>query len=399
MKTQQPIINRIIKHIDSLFIIDKIFDVVMIFIGLYAAIAVGEYYKQKAEKNEYLELLTRFHTELSSNAVLIEGYDKTLSSYFKVWSSVCNFVKDKDMKAYPGFLEIYSSQPINLQNREFMSFNKDVFKNKRLLADLVMHYDQGENVKIRASEAMQLVSEFYSSYFAMYNSEKMSNFNNEQYFIEFNLLYSKFSKYSTLMLKPCIIDYKNTNERILYAIEGELSKYGKSLDDIRDYSDYYWLSHYAASLGNYDACFDYTNKGLKILGEDISKMNAEEKSLYGRFNKNAYFACASLSKSDSVDSSKLDARQIEHLKKWENSAVYLGLCWICMMQYYHDKDNLEEFQSYLQKYILANQDKDMLLENVSGWKKFTSKESVSKIIVSSGISYDQLYNAMNPSEM
>ena len=70
-----------------------------------------------------------------------------------------------------------------------------------------------------------------------------------------------------------------------------------------------------------------------------------------------------------------------------------------MMQYYHDKDNLEEFQSYLQKYILANQDKDMLLENVSGWKKFTSKESVSKIIVSSGISYDQLYNAMNPSEM
>jgi hypothetical protein len=271
-KVENSLIKKVILHLDTLFIIDKAFELLMVFIGLFAAISVDGYMEKKSETTAYISYLSKLHTELSNNAVLIEGYNKSIENYIEIWSETSDNFTTNNIVSSPGFQKMYSSQPIPLENRIFSTLDKDGFQNKRLLADLFRHYGQEDEIKQNMNEAENMLSEFYTSYYNVYAGPFFNVENNVEDKIKWNLLFSKFGKFTSLKIQPIIADYEITNERILEEIEIELDGFGKKVEDIRDQSDYYWLSYYALLLENNDDCIEFgkiVRKLFEFVGDSI----------------------------------------------------------------------------------------------------------------------------------
>ena len=369
-------------------------DLIVAFIGLFAAQHVTEHYKQRDETREYLETLTRLHTELSNNAVLIEGYRENTTAWNKVFKDVYNRAKDGEPKMYNGFSEIYSANPVELRNSEFAALNRSIFKNQRLYADLLMHDKQAAKVKLCSVEAVKVLTDYCASYMAMSMAPQMKGGAAAEATVRFNTLFYQYDKYAGSILLPEIADYKVTNDRLLLAVEGELAGHGKSIEQLRDAGDYYWMSHYALLLDRHDDCLKYAEKGLSKLGSSLERMSPEDTSLYGRLHKNAFAGIHGLANSKNRDSSGDDARLLTHLKEWEKSGVYKGVCRIQMMNFYHQRNQLAPFRDCMLAYITDSCDPSALLAALPQWVSFVSRDEIKTILHRVGVTEEILNTAL-----
>ena len=370
--------------------------IVVTFLGVFAGQNVSDVYRHREETRQYLEALTRLHTELSNNAVLIEGYKENTAAWNRVFKEVYTLAKAGEPKPYDGFSEIYSANPVELRNAEFAALDRSIFENQRLYADLLMHDSQASKVKVCSAEAVKILSDYCASYMAMYMMSQMKGADAGEHTVRFNTLFNQYNKYAGSILLPEIADYKVTNERLLLAVEGELAAHGRSIEQSRDAGDYYWMSHYALLLKRPAECLAYAEKGLARLGSSLERMSAEDKSLYGRLHKNAAAGTLGLASAKNQGAPVDDPRPLMHLKEWEKSGVYTGLCRIQMMNLYHQNNQFEPFRACMAKYLEDKSDLVPLVSALPKWVSFVSRGEIKTLLLKAGATEESIAMAVRP---
>ena len=68
-------LKKLFDFLDSRLLIDKLIDLILIFVGLLCALSVENYIENNENNKQYIKSLTSIHSELETNLLLNEGND------------------------------------------------------------------------------------------------------------------------------------------------------------------------------------------------------------------------------------------------------------------------------------------------------------------------------------
>tara|TARA_B100002052_G_scaffold277793_1_gene283567 strand:+ start:441 stop:1139 length:699 start_codon:yes stop_codon:yes gene_type:complete len=120
------------------FIIDKFVDFVLIFVGLYAALAVENSIAETENKNNYINDLLKVHEEILRN----NNETENIKSYIEFHSNRANDIADYFINGKKVMHVIQTINDISFEFNSFNSIDKDNFKNREILSKVFELYDQ-----------------------------------------------------------------------------------------------------------------------------------------------------------------------------------------------------------------------------------------------------------------
>lgn len=129
-------ISRLKKYFGSLLIIDKSLDLLLLFVGLFAAIQVDSYIKQKKTEEAYKNSLTKIFTEISVNKITLKDYSNSLDGSENVIWDLDSLGKLGFNNTYEGIRNISSLEVMDLRDNTFKVLDEKNFLNKNLLRDI-----------------------------------------------------------------------------------------------------------------------------------------------------------------------------------------------------------------------------------------------------------------------
>ena len=120
------------------FIIDKFVDFVLIFVGLYAALAVENSITASENKNKYINDLTKIREEVLSNNI----ESNTIKEFIEYHSKRTLDINEHFLNGKDVYHSIQTINDISYNYNAFNSMDKSIFKNKQILTKVFELYDQ-----------------------------------------------------------------------------------------------------------------------------------------------------------------------------------------------------------------------------------------------------------------
>ena len=376
-------LKKLFDFLNSRLIIDKAVDFFLIFIGLLAALSVENYIENQNQEKKYISSLISLHSELETNLLLNDGNNEIKLKYIKIWEDVGEFASNNDFQSYSGLKNIYESEPLEYENKTYLSLDQNAFINRDLLSDIIHMYAINKEVSNSIKDLTISLENLYKMYSELRfkvlyaNSEDVIN-----PYSNFNYNFNSFEKLLFIKVEPELKDLEVTGKRILTSIEHELERYNIDIDESKSYSNYYWLANTSYKLKKNDLSIEFAKKGLKKLGNTISSMGNDQKSYYGRLHMHLVENYWILyNNSDSLDFNSFDSLIYNSLLEWEKSNTYNFSCEINYIHYYFENKNYEKFKFHLEEYYLKYSDEKHILNYLQFWKGYIEKEEILNIIL------------------
>ena len=376
-------LKKLFDFLNSRLIIDKAVDFFLIFIGLLAALSVENYIENQNQEKKYISSLISLHSELETNLLLNDGNNEIKLKYIKIWEDVGQFASNNDFQSYSGLKNIYESEPLEYENKTYLSLDQNAFINRDLLSDIIHMYAINKEVSNSIKDLTISLENLYKMYSELRfkvlyaNSEDVIN-----PYSNFNFNFNSFEKLLFIKVEPELKDLEVTGKRILTSIEHELERYNIDIDESKSYSNYYWLANTSYKLKKNDLSIEFAKKGLKKLGNTISLMGNDQKSYYGRLHMHLVENYWILyNNSDSLDFNSFDSLIYNSLLEWEKSNTYNFSCEINYIHYYFENKNYEKFKFHLEEYYLKYSDEKHILNYLQFWKGYIEKEEILNIIL------------------
>jgi hypothetical protein len=376
-------LKKLFDFLNSRLIIDKAVDFFLIFIGLLAALSVENYIENQNQEKKYISSLISLHSELETNLLLNDGNNEIKLKYIKIWEDVGEFASNNDFQSYSGLKNIYESEPLEYENKTYLSLDQNAFINRDLLSDIIHMYAINKEVSNSIKDLTISLENLYKMYSELRfkvlyaNSEDVIN-----PYSNFNFNFNSFEKLLFIKVEPELKDLEVTGKRILTSIEHELERYNIDIDESKSYSNYYWLANTSYKLKKNDLSIEFAKKGLKKLGNTISLMGNDQKSYYGRLHMHLVENYWILyNNSDSLDFNSFDSLIYNSLLEWEKSNTYNFSCEINYIHYYFENKNYEKFKFHLEEYYLKYSDEKHILNYLQFWKGYIEKEEILNIIL------------------
>ena len=376
-------LKKLFDFLNSRLIIDKAVDFFLIFIGLLAALSVENYIENQNQEKKYISSLISLHSELETNLLLNDGNNEIKLKYIKIWEDVGEFASNNDFQSYSGLKNIYESEPLEYENKTYLSLDQNAFINRDLLSDIIHMYAINKEVSNSIKDLTISLENLYKMYSELRfkvlyaNSEDVIN-----PYSNFNFNFNSFEKLLFIKVEPELKDLEVTGKRILTSIEHELERYNIDIDESKSYSNYYWLANTSYKLKKNDLSIEFAKKGLKKLGNTISLMGNDQKSYYGRLHMHLVENYWILyNNSDSLDFNSFDSLIYNSLLEWEKSNTYNFSCEINYIHYYFENKNYEYFKFHLEEYYLKYSDEKHILNYLQFWKGYIEKEEILNIIL------------------
>ena len=120
------------------FIIDKFVDFVLIFVGLYAALAVENSISENQDRNKYINDLNKIREEITNN----NNSSNTIKEFIEYHSNRVLDINEHFLNGKDVYHSIQTINDINYNYNTFNSMDKSIFKNKQILTKVFELYDQ-----------------------------------------------------------------------------------------------------------------------------------------------------------------------------------------------------------------------------------------------------------------
>lgn len=402
-------ISRLKKYFGSLLIIDKSLDLLLLFVGLFAAIQVDSYIKQKKTEEAYKNSLTKIFTEISVNKITLKDYSNSLDGSENVIWNLDSLGKLGFNNTYEGIRNISSLEVMDLRDNTFKVLDEKNFLNKNLLRDIRVLYNYYNYIEDDWNEIYENLKTNYRGYFNIFGTQQLLHLTTDEYaeevvnkFVE-NI--ADFYSFGTSVLKKDFwprlqIKAANTyTDNILSSIEKELELYNVSLNDYMSYDDYYWLSWYMLQDSDNINSLENAKKGLNILNEvymDEALYDFEFRSFSGRLNRNAVFAIKAIVLKNELKYKRKDT--LPYLKGWYDSEIYKEACIVEYLSFYYDTKDFENFYKYT-KQIFELESQEYYRGYVSNWSDFMMRDSIISILENTEWGLERWKKSIFPKQM
>ena len=380
LKNNTASLKKIFNFLDSRLIIDKSIDFVLIFIGLLAALSFENYIENQNIEREYLDNLSRVHTEITNNINSTKVYEKATLTYFSICKEIINQANQNKIKSYGGTLKIINAEPKKYEDQTFQSIDQKKFINNRLLSELLHVYSKQNDLSDKFNKVKESLIKLNYSYFDLYANSALGNSSsNIPQYVAINYEYVSVTKHVP-EIQQLLLDIRGTSERVLVAIENELKKYNTNIDSARSYADYYWLSYNNIDTKEYDKTINFAKKGLKAIASE--NPSHEEKSYKGRLHRNIAWAYDEKENLDTLNLLNNDSIILFHLQEWEKCNVYLDQCLIEICDHYHRINDFDNFTRTIKRIIDKGEKIEFLQRSIWDWENFAKSDTIMGIIVS-----------------
>lgn len=384
------LILRLKKYFSSILIIDKSVDLLLLFIGLFAAIQFDSYIKLKQTEELYKNSLTKIHTEISINKILLKDYANSIERSTAIIWDLDSLGNQGFKDTYNGILNINDIKVTQLNDRSFKAINENNFLNKNLYSDIKKIYYNYDKLEQGWDTLSTNLQKNYKAYFDIYATQRLANYAPDDKVTEvinnFITDYANFYGFGSSVLKQ---DYwpnmyiraaSTLGDDLLEKIEAELGLYEVSLNEYRSYDDYYWLSYYSLENEDYTTSLEYAFKGISILDKkykDDNKDDYEFKSFSGRLNRNVVFGINYLI--ENKDTKYKRNEILPFLKEWYDSGIYRESCIIEYLDFYYDNNDFSNFLKYT-KLIFELESQKIYERYVPQWQDFMTKDSIISVL-------------------
>ena len=380
------LISRTKNFFSSLLIIDKSVDLLLIFIGLFAALQFDSYLKLKQSEELYKNSLTKIHTEISVNKILLKDYANSIERSTAIIWELDSLGKLGFKDTYSGILNINDIKVTQLNDRSFKALSENNFLNKNLYSDIKKLYNNYDKLEQGWDTLSNNLQKNYKAYFDIYATQQLVSYapddKAQEVVNNFVVDIANFYGFGSSVLKqdywPNLhIQSANTvGDDLLDKIEAELGLYKVSLNEYRSYDDYYWLSYYSLQNEDYKTSLEYAFQGISIL-DKVNKDDYEFKSFSGRLNRNVVFGINNLI--ENKDTKYKRNEILPFLKEWYDSGIYRESCIIEYLDFYYNDNDFDNFLKYTR--LIFELDSQRIYERyVARWQDFMTKDAIISIL-------------------
>lgn len=379
----ETFLKRVFKYFNSLLIIDKSIDLILIFVGLLAALGVESYQQYVQKEERYIDMVARMYNEVQINDYILDNYESSLKGFLSISKEILELVNSERYQYYDGINEMIKLENDPLEVKVYQAINSGDFLNRILYSEIIHLYDLyaklGEEMDVSRKELIQYNYNFYRL-FVKYNYNFDDQLNE---FIEINYLFNSITK-SLPGIQSLLMDIEATNKRLLDNLEFELEKYETNSEERKNLSDYHNLAIYAGASRRHRESVEFSQAGIDRIGDLINdSLNQdflEHSNYFGRFNYTAYISKVAVYKEgDTITYPKDDIFQ--NLVDWDSTNYESELSSIGFLEYYYfiEKD-LEKFMRYLKDSIERYPDCQSLSENLNNYTDFTSEKELIELL-------------------
>ena len=374
-KPKAPFLTRLFRYFNSLLVIDKSVDLILIFVGLVAALGFESLQESKEIESRYIDMVARIHDEITINKYLLEDTNRSTAGYFDITREINQLVATASYEKYDGVNKMIVLENTPFQIKVYQSIIADEFLNKTLYSEVLHLYDLLTRYSSEKDDTKINLTEYYYTYYRMFVKNQFQNNYLIEEYIDINYLYNLVTK-SIPILQNTSLDIEMTIERLLKSLENELDRYNTKLIEKRGLSDYLNLSQAALSAGKYNETISYSDQGLKFINfsvnDSLSDDYLDNKTYIGRFNAQLYKSKIYLY----IDGDSLYPKNEikKHLDLFYDSGYSNESSQLFYLDYYYfvDKD-FNEFLISLKKYIEKYPDCNQLEPRIQSYPDFLSK--------------------------
>lgn len=382
-KNKTPL-KKLFDYFDSFLLIDKSVDLLLIFVGLVAALAFENYVEQNAKEKQYVENLTRLHTEITANATYTEGYDESVLDFFDIAQELLELTNKGASESYDGIYNILDAENDPYEQNAYNSLSSEDFLNKELYSEVLHVYKLYDKIEESINVPRESLKEFYSSYYGMYVHNRFSEVPSVKDWVHLNYSYNVTTK-NLPNVQELLLDVKYTSKRVTDVIENELIFYNTTIEKSRKYTDYYWLSWRNLVAKKYTESLDYAFLGL----EALNNLNYEEKNprfkeyemTRGRLDRNIVSAYMELVDTDE-DNYSLDMI-LPYMDEWKSTGVYIEQYYMRFLHYYFLKKDIDGFAKTTKEAIDSLDNYEVYDRWVSMWEEYMVTDTIQSILKSS----------------
>lgn len=404
------LLKRLFNRLDTLFLLSKSIDLILLTIGLLAAIQVNSYIYVKQNEKIYKKALIKIHTEISINKILLQKYSNSIDSSKVIIYDLEKLANNGFSETYNGIIKVNNLGIAKLKDRSFRAYDKDVFLDKNIYNDIKLLYNEYYKLENSWDTLYNHTKETYRSYFKIFATQKLAHLGSDENYKDsltnsYIVNIANFYNYGSKTLKKDHypkIHLKNSfaySDLILNKIEDELELNFDSKDDFMEYDDYYWLSYYSLMDENYKDAISYAHKGIQLLNNvyfDEKYNSTEFNSFNSRLNRNIVSSINLMIKSNDSTYEKEDI--LPFLNEWYKSGIYLEACIVEFLDYFYRNNDFDSFLKYT-KYIFELDSQNYYIRYVSFWPNFMAKDSVVTVLKKSNISIDTWNSYIFPGSM
>lgn len=378
---------RLKKQINSLFLFGKLIDFLLIFLGLILAIQVNSYFEIKKRKEDYKKTLTRLHTEIDINRIILKKYSNSIDRAENITSDLAKRQSKGFSENYDGIFQIQDLIVPEFIDTSFKVTERDDYLNNNLYSKIKILYEGYNQLEIKWNNQYNHLKKLYKSYFDVYATLKLQHLGGkhsaDSLIVDIADFFSNGNNtlkhsYSTSIL---VNSSNSRGEVLLKEIENELLTFNLDINELRDFSDYYWLSYYTlVEEGDYQKSLNFADMGLKDLKEVYGNSevnNHEYKSFLGRLNRNAVFAIKQILENE--DKIYLRHDLLPYLSQWYNSGIYREACLVEYLDYYYKNKNFDKFLKYTEE-VLALNSFEYYQRYLHNWPDYMTTEPVISIL-------------------
>lgn len=381
-KLKGSFLKRLFRYFNSLLVIDKSIDFILIFVGLLAALGVESYQKSKEIESRYIDMLARTYDEIQINKYALNERDKSIKGFLSILNEINDLASTASYEYYDGVNKLIVLENSLFDIKVYQSLSAEEFLNKTIYSEVLHLYDLLSQFSKEMDMPRNNLKKYNYNYYRLFvkSEYKSNNIINEyiEHNYDYNLIINSLPNLQTLLL-----DIEMTSERVLKTIENELDKYNTQLINKRGLSNYISLAIAANGAKDFDDAILYSNAGLKLIenskNDTLNEDYFENKTYFGRFNKQLFQSKMLLSMDGDLTYSKDEIKQ--NLDSFHSSGFATETSQIFYLEFYYKIDkNLEEFLSNLDKYIKNYPDCNELKSWIHNYPDFTSENQVIELL-------------------
>ena len=211
MKTnnEENKLKKLFDFLDSRLLIDKLIDLILIFVGLLCALSVENYIENNENKKQYIKSLTSIHSELENNLLLNEGNDNASKELFNFYREIGRAMNNQKWEDVGGIQKINEIELYQYDNKKFSTLNQNNFYNKDLLSDIIHIYSMNNDLTNNINELQETLNRLNKTYFDLRfkylyaNAEDVVN-----PYSDYNYDFNLFEKIYFTKIANSTLDYK-----------------------------------------------------------------------------------------------------------------------------------------------------------------------------------------------
>jgi len=379
--------SRLKERINSLFIIGKSIDFILVFVGLILAIQVNSYIVNKKREETYKKTLIRLHTEISINRIFLKKYSNSIQLAENITSDLAKLQSKGFSESYDGILRIQDLILPEFIDSSFKATEREDYLDNNFYSKIKILYEGYNKLENKWNIQYNHIKKLYKAYFDIYGTIKLKHLGGQHTADSLIVDISDFFNNGNNTLKhshwsSVWVDSNNSGgEILLKEIEKKLSLFEVDINDLRDFNDYYWLSYYTLmEEGDYENSLILADMGLKDLNEyygNSEANNYEYKSFLGRLNRNIVFSIKGMLNNEDKTYSKYDL--LPYLNQWYNSGIYREACLVEYLDYYYKNNDFNKFMKYTNE-ILELDSYKYYKQSLHQWPDYMTKDSVMLIL-------------------